>query len=828
VIESHPLPAAPRRRSPLRRILKVGVVLASIVIVAIAFLPTLLSMDWARHRVERQLSAALGSEVTIGGYSFGWFSGLSIDGVAVRNPAGFPVEEKLFEMRALRGDTSIASAVRGRFEVTGSIEGLAIRVRQKADGTTNFQELLGTAPGVRVDTGPGERPRPDRTGTPVDLRNLRLDLELRDAFVEVFHEEKGVLERLENMRARVSKAFDTPVATIEFSCDLHRPGTEQKGRVELRIDAQADPDAPIDAHLNCIGLDLTRYRPIVDSFVSADQLEAFAGIITANAKITGVPTEVLTIEGLVEVDQPHFGGALLQGMDIRAPRWTLRPNFTATLSGDAPKIDSSRFEADFGFLKLRGLPGAGEVFGLGFDLDVSRLAETGGPFPAMLKDSGTTVTGSFTAPLRADFAGLAPAEMIAQLGFQAAVAVRELGFADQLLQGLKADIGLQGGKLSVVSSTGSLNGGALTMRVEADATKLDQPPLSLAFGVDGAQVASSAVGALQYAVPLFAGLSGAAGAGLPVELQSRGGLQLELSGTAFPKEGQSVLDWLNGWAGRGELGLQDGSFRPAPQLAGLMQLTGESGKLSFHDLSTKFRIAEGFVETSLMKLSAKGRDFGIAGRTSLAGGIDYTIDVRDVLRQHSDGRKILEYLGDTPVGAKLAGTLAAPALAMPDFGKLAEDALRAGLEQEARKAIEKEAGGLLEKVLGPKKGKDGEQGGAEDDAKKAVEGLLRGILDPERGAGGADGTSIEEQAKTALDGVLKGILGPGPTPPAVPKPAVPKTLDPKAVDPGQADPKKKEGEGTSPPPSPPPPAPPANPLQKLLEEALRKKQGGGN
>jgi hypothetical protein len=259
-----------------------------------------------------------------------------------------------------------------------------------------------------------------------------------------------------------------------------------------------------------------------------------------------------------------------------------------------------------------------------------------------------------------------------------------------------------------------------------------------------------------------------------------------------------------------------------------MQLTGESGKLSFHDLSTKFRIAEGFVETSLMKLSAKGRDFGIAGRTSLAGGIDYTIDVRDVLRQHSDGRKILEYLGDTPVGAKLAGTLAAPALAMPDFGKLAEDALRAGLEQEARKAIEKEAGGLLEKVLGPKKGKDGEQGGAEDDAKKAVEGLLRGILDPERGAGGADGTSIEEQAKTALDGVLKGILGPGPTPPAVPKPAVPKTLDPKAVDPGQADPKKKEGEGTSPPPSPPPPAPPANPLQKLLEEALRKKQGGGN
>src|SRR5690606_38144382 len=123
-----------------------------------------------------------------------------------------------------------------------------------------------------------------------------------------------------------------------------------------------------------------------------------------------------------------------------------------------------------------------------------------------------------------------------------------------------------------------------------------------------------------------------------------------------------------------------------------------------------FQLRDGFVETGLMKLAARGSEFGITGRTGLDGTLDHTIDVRALLAGHADGAKILEYLGDTEVAVKLTGSLDAPRLAMPDLQQIGQEALRSTLEGEARERIEKEAGQLLERILGGRK-QGGEQGG---------------------------------------------------------------------------------------------------------------------
>lgn len=725
------------RRSRSRRLLLGGVILAVGFIGFLLLVPTILSMDWARAWVERSMSEELGTEVRIADYGFGWFSGLEVDGVAIENPPGFESEEELFELRSLRGDLGVAALLRGRVSLEGVADGLALRVRQRADGTTNLGEVLGMSPGVRTE--PGEPPQRDPEPA-MDLSDLRLDLELRDAFIEVVHEEQGVLERLQNVHARISKDYGTSVAKLTFAADLHRPGTDQTGRIEIQLDAAPRADAPVDMHLNCIGVDLSRYRPILAAFVSADRITAFEGVVAANARLTGVPAELLTLEGTVEVERPHIAGEFVSGLDLQAERWTLRPNATAKLPGEgrAPEIDLSELEADLGFLRVNGLPtaavgGAPRSTGFAFDLDVARLADAGGPVPAMLKGSGTTVKGELRLPLVEDLTEFDPAALLTQVVLDAALAVQSLQVANQSIEGLAADVDLAGGKLVLAATSGRFNGGALTLRVEADATQLPQPPVSVAVGLENAAVGASAVGALQYVVPLLAGLSPATAAGAPVQFDSRGDLELTLSGPAYPREGQPILAWLDEVTGTGRLALAEGSFRPAPALAGLLQLTGDQGSLDFEGLATSFRVHEGFVETGLLQLSAAGREFGIEGRTSLSGEIEYSIDVRSMLAAHSDGQKILELLGDTPIAAKLGGTLDDPRLLMPDIESIAQEALRAAIETRGRDLIEKEAGDLIEKILGKDRqpGTQPQQPGTpEDQAKQVLEGVLRGIIGP--------------------------------------------------------------------------------------------------
>ncbi len=758
--ESSPKPSKKRRR--WIRVLGVVVILMVLVVL---LAPLLLSTGWARSKVEVAMADALNTQVAVDGFGFGWFSGVEVDGLRVAQPEGFAGDDELLAFDSLRGDVGLVGLLTGKIAVSGSLDGLRLLVVQKADGTVNLQKL-GKPAEDRGEGGAGEGGEGGGSeapeSEPMDLGSVSLDLVLRDARIEIRHEQKGVLERLENVTASVTKPFGTQSIELDFGADLaHGDGTEP-GRLELRADAQASRTAPVNAELTCKGLDLERYRPLVEGFAEPGAVEAFAGHVEADVKVSGVPTEKLTIEGLVEVVEPRLAGTMFKGMSISAPRWRLEPGVAASIpTGEASMVDLdlSGLRADLGFLKVDGLAkDAQQRAGLKLDLDVAALADFGGPLPEFLKNSGLSVKGDVRAPLRADLAETPLAELIGALGVDLRITGNSLSVAGQSLVGLAADLRLDQGIASFTTSAGQLDGGALSLKLSADASKLQAADVKIEAGLDGARVVGSAIGALQYVAPFLAGLGEAAPNAV---LQSEMTATVAFEGPVMPAEGEAWLGWLNRWSGNGDVAMENGSFAPAPELAGLLQVVGQKDRVAFKDFSTSFTLKDGFVETGLSKLALAGREFGIDGRTSLSGQIDHTIDVRDMLKNHRDGAKVLQYLGDTPIGAKLVGTLADPSLALPDMNAL--------IQQGLKNALQKEGADALKGILGGDK-KDGEQPKSPEDAlKQAGQGLLNGILggnrkkDGEQGGGGDDSPKEqpkpEDELKKQAENLLKGILG---------------------------------------------------------------------
>jgi hypothetical protein len=766
VTDSTTLPDAPmpRRRSGLGRFLRISVTLAILMVIVVLAIPAMLSMDWMRERIERQASEAVGAKVAIGRVAFGWFSGVEVEDVAVANPPGFAQEQRLFEMKALRGDADFIGLLRGRFSLTGAIEGLSLRIQQRADGTTNLGELIG----VRVEGPIGMPPKGGGSGTrgePIDFAGLRLDLAIRDAFIEVVHETNGVLERLEHVEASVAKAFGTNRVRFDFACDLARPAGGAPGRLELRVDAQTDPGQPIEARLRAVDLDLARYRPVLATFLPADRVTAFAGVVTANAQITGHPDDRLDVTGSVEIAEPHFAGPLFLDLDLGAPRFSLAPKFSIARGATAGprQLDLSQLTADLGFLSLRGLPttsvaGGAPSAGFAFALDLAALAARGGAVPAMFRDSGTRLEGELRVPLGAELETGEFDKLLALLGLRATLGVQKLEIGGQTLGGVQAELGLAGGRFEVLAKSGTYGDGPLQFRLVADANRLDTLPVELSLGVDGAKIGAEALRALQYVFPLAAG-AGLAGAA-PVALAGRMDLRVELAGPGRPAPDATSLAWLERWSGKGRFGVTEGKLRPAAALAQLLSLTGETGELSIQSFANEFELGAGAILGKRGLLSAKGRQFALSGRTTFAGGLDWVLDVKSLLAEHKDGRRILEFVGDAPIGAALTGSLTAPAFALPPLDEIAKQALQKAIERGAGDLIQKEAGKLLDSLLG---------GRRDEGVKSVLDGVLPkpGTRDgsPNQAPPNAPNTPIDA-ARSTLETILQ--QAPGATNPANP------------------------------------------------------------
>ncbi len=726
--------SAPRKRG---RLLKLFAFLGVGLLVFILAIPSLLSWTLLGSTTSDTLTDALGTPVKVESASVGWFSGLSVKGLEVANPEGFGGGAPCVKLAGLEGDISITSLLSGKVDLRGRVDGLHVRAIQRKDGSLNL-EKLGSSGKVEK-----EKPKDVKSDSdePADLSNVRLDLQLTDAIIEIINEELGTIEHIRDLDAVVKKEFGGSDIDLELGADL---GAKDKPtRLDLTVDVDANFDRPADIVLQCKRLDLARYKPLLVARMP-DQIDEFAGIADGNLTAQAHPEREIVLGGELTVTEPRLSGALFQGMKIRAPKWVFRPEIKADVSGENPVVDTSKLSIDLGFASASGLEptrakeligGTGTGLGAKFDFDLSKLISFGGFLPEGIATKALKLDGEIALPAPEGKIEFDVDQLLGTLGLQAKLSADEIGYADRLLQGLSISTSLGGGKLVVQTGDGSkLDGGMLNFLAKADITKLEQEPVEFEIKVNGANLGGSAVKGLQFAVPILAGIAPeAATAG--IDFQSAADLTLKVKGPAMPTGDQTTLEWLNGWSGLGDLALRNSSFTPAQSLASLMQLAGQDGKLEFNTITTAFGLEAGEIQTKALKLASKGKEYGLTGKTTLAGDIDYSLDLSSFLEGHKDAEKILKYLPKDKLNAKLVGSLVSPSLAMPDLNSLMQGALKSALESEAAKALD------------PLKKK------AEDELKKGLNNALKGLIPK------GDKKKLEDEAKKGLNNALNGLFG---------------------------------------------------------------------
>ena len=497
---------------------------------------------------------------------------------------------------------------------------------------------------------------------------------------------------------------------IEASGEIRAAEAASGGKFELVADAAPDLAGVSTARLRLDDWDFAGQRVLLDRLVSGQRVERLEGVVSADLTVERDADGDLTVGGELLVSDAAVAGPALLGMDVRGERFRVVPDVELAVESDG-SVTIRRIvgaSIDLGFLSLRGAPSQPGHLGIEFWCDGDRVLEMGAPLPPELADSGLRVAGTIDVPAELD-----PGTLLQSVRADCEVLADRIAAGGQDFAGLRAGLGLEAGNVSIELRQGTWNGGPLRLTAEGPLDFAVPPVVRVSLGAEGAAVGPSVLPALEYVVPTFAGLGTAFARGLPVTFASSLGFSMELEGPAFPADGEPTLAWLDHWVGRGTVGLADGRFSPSAGLKGLLELTGQSGVVAFDEIASAFEFAEGSVRTGLSKMSAKGAEYGFRGETRLDGTLAHSFDARALLMRHGDGRKILEYLGDAPVEARLEGTLASPELALPDVTELASRA--------AGSALEKGAQDLLDKVLGPQKGKG-------EEAKKGAIDLLRGIL----------------------------------------------------------------------------------------------------
>ena len=640
-------------------------------------LPYGVALGPVRSRIEDAVSDSLRGKCHIDRLGFSWLSGVSAEGIRIDNPPGFSTERPAVKLRRLQADVALRSLLFGAYAATAEIDGLEVYVEQTADGATNLQQLAAESKSDSKKPTPKE---PDKQAPPSDLA---FDVRLTNSTIEV-RRAGELLEAITDLNCHARSGKSSPLVEVDGEAKL------RAGDVAIDVDYDL-ADATTDARLVSHGLDLTAFRPIVESFMP-DQLAALEGRVDGDliAKIRG--SNQIELGGDLVVDAPRIAGPIVRGMDVRSERWTLAPHLA--LGADASSsVDASKFAVDLGWLQINGQPSDhATTVALSYQLDIAALAAFGGPMPEWLGTSGANLTGNIalpTADLPQDAAGWSKA-----VDATANLAVPSLDVAGFALRDLAATAAIKDGACSISTGESSrLDGGALIAKLNLDLANFDRLQTDLSLQWSGGQLHGGTTAALRYAVPMLAGLD-------PEIARIAGLCDLELSfaGPAMKAEQQTWIAWLNQWSGNGSLGLRNASFAPAQQLQGLLAPLGpltkgkvaiaNNGQLAIDSFTAPFSFAEGAVRTTAAKWLAKGKEIGLSGSIALDGAIDYSLDLTALLRGHRDGERVLKALNGTLPATKLKGTLVAPTLALPAVEDLAkkllegqgQDLLRRGLE----------------------------------------------------------------------------------------------------------------------------------------------------
>lgn len=717
----------------MKKIIYILLGLALAAVVAIAALVSLIDPNQFKPQLVEQVRKSTGRELVIQG-DIGWrfwpSLGLSLEKVALRNPAGF-AEPDLVRFEQGEASVGLLPLLSHRLEIGKvTLSGAHLFIQTRADGSSNLRDLLQASADPK-----GEATSEPAATTPPAASDKQLwqislqGIALVDASALVRDDRSGTVSRLDRLDLDLGQLTPgewVPVtlaakgAQGELAFDL-------KGSAQLKLASDASRSELKDVAL---AGSLSEPTQRLDAFsLKADRL-ALGEWSSLSLSLSGAqgaadkPTLAGTLEGtlkarldenrqLLELSDAVLA-AKLSGDSLPRPQMQVKLAGFARAELDKQSVALSNLVlgADDALLSGSGAVRLGAVPKVDFDLKGDKLdldAWLGQP----AKAAPVAATSGAAAPAGAKEQAAAPANRALSTVEPDLTALKAVDLVGRLQLG---SLRLKGLDLSAVDLQLALAGGQLTLK-------------QFSAGVAGGQVTASGVLDARQQPARYQVHKRVQGVDVRPLLQTlaqtdllegKGDLEVEVQGSGLSE--QALRSRMQGQV---KLKLSDGALHGI-NLAEMIRearatLTGKGAdqvkevrKTDFSALTASFQIANGIARSDDIQLFAPALRVKGQGQTALVPEtLDFLFLTSVVESSKGQGGKTVDELKDITIPVRIGGHWQAPSYKLDVKELLSNNKV---LEEKARKEAERG----LKKLLGDKADNEGVKGVADQ--------LLKGLF----------------------------------------------------------------------------------------------------
>jgi AsmA protein len=717
----------------VKKIIYILLGLALAAVVAIAALVSLIDPNQFKPQLAEQVRKSTGRELVIQG-DIGWrfwpSLGLSLEKVALRNPAGF-AEPDLVRFEQGEASVGLLPLLSHRLEIGKvTLSGAHLFIQTRADGSSNLRDLLQASadPKGEATSEPAATTPPaasDKQPWQISLQGIALV----DASALVRDDRSGTVSRLDRLDLDLGQL--TPGEWVPVT--LAAKGAQGDLAFDLKGQAQLKPAREaMKSELKDLNLSGSLNQPTqrLDAFsLKADRL-ALGEWSSLSLSLSGAqgaadkPTLAGTLEGtlkarldenrqLLELSDAVLA-AKLSGDALPRPQMQLKlAGFArAELDKQAVTLSNLVMGVDDALLSGSGAVRLGAVPKVDFDLKGEKL-DLDGWLGQPAKAAPVAATSGAAAPAGTPTQTAVPANRALSTAEPDLTALKSVDLAGRLQLG---SLRLKGLDLSAVDLQLALAGGQLTLK-------------QFSAGVAGGQVTASGVldarqQPARYQVhkrvqgvevrPLLQTLA------QTDLLEGKGDLEVEVQGSGLSE--QALRSRMQG---KVNLKLSDGALHGI-NLAEMIRearatLTGKGAdqvkevrKTDFSALTASFQIADGIARSDDIQLFAPALRVKGQGQTALVPEtLDFLFLTSVVESSKGQGGKTVDELKDITIPVRIGGHWQAPSYKLDVKALLSNNKV---LEEKARKEAERG----LKKLLGDKADNEGVKGVADQ--------LLKGLF----------------------------------------------------------------------------------------------------
>lgn len=717
----------------MKKIIYILLGLALAAVVAIAALVSLIDPNQFKPQLVEQVRKSTGRELVIQG-DIGWrfwpSLGLSLEKVALRNPAGF-AEPDLVRFEQGEASVGLLPLLSHRLEIGKvTLSGAHLFIQTRADGSSNLSDLLKASadPKGEATTEPAATtppPASDKQPWQISLQGIALV----DASALVRDDRSGTVSRLDRLDLDLGQL--TPGEWIPVT--LAAKGAQGDLAFDLKGQAQLKPAREaMKSELKDLNLSGSLNQPAqrLDAFtLKADRL-ALGEWSSLSLSLSGAqgaadkPTLAGTLEGtlkarldenrqLLELSDAVLA-AKLSGDSLPRPQMQVKLAGFARAELDKQSVALSNLVlgADDALLSGSGAVRLGAVPKVDFDLKGDKLdldSWLGQP----ARTASAAATSGAAAPAGAKEQAAAPAAQALSTAEPDLTALKSVDLAGRLQLG---SLRVKGLDLSAVDLQLALAGGQLTLK-------------QFSAGVAGGKVTASGLLDARQQPARYQVHKRVQGVDVRPLLQTlaqtdllegKGDLEVQVQGSGLSE--QALRSRMQG---KVNLKLSDGALHGI-NLAEMIRearatLTGKGAdqvkevrKTDFSALTASFQIANGIARSDDIQLFAPALRVKGQGQTALVPEtIDFLFLTSVVESSKGQGGKTVDELKDITIPVRIGGHWQAPSYKLDVKALLSNNKV---LEEKARKEAERG----LKKLLGDKADNEGVKGVADQ--------LLKGLF----------------------------------------------------------------------------------------------------